>query len=163
MHRIFSSFCFLLVFLQLEAQVSISTDDFKDLDGSSWEGTLTYLDYQSGELTDIATTMQFRTTKNSIEQNIHYVWEPHKKVQSITIIKKRGKVLGKQKVVSLTKREDGTTILTTQAKGKDDDRKAIFTFTYEFNHDFYQVTKEVQLEGSNERFMRNRYKYQRIP
>jgi hypothetical protein len=152
----------LLSFQSTKGQATISLRDFKVLHNTSWEGTLTYLDYQSGELTPIATTMQMRITDKAIETDIQYTWEPNKNVQAITKIKKKGSYLGKQKVISKTQKEDGTMQLITSAEGKDDLRKATLFYTYEFGIDGYKVTKEVQLVGSNERFVRNTYDYKKI-
>ena len=152
----------LLSFQSAKGQVSISLDDFKVLNNTSWEGTLTYLDYQSGKLTPIATTMQMRITDKAIETDLQYTWEPDKNVQVKTRIRKNGTHLGKQKVISKTQKEDGTMHLMTSSEGKDDNRKATLYYTYEFSIDGYHVTKEVQFEGSNERFLRNKYDYKKI-
>ncbi len=144
------------------AQETLSLEDFKILNNTSWEGTLTYLDYQSGKLTPVASTMQMRITDNAIEQDVQYTWEPDKNVKAITKIKKKGTHLGKQKVISKIKKEDGSLQLITMAEGKDDNKKATLFFTYEFSNTRYKVTKEIEFEGSNERFMRNTYEYKRI-
>ena len=151
--------CFLI---NLNAQVTISTNDFKVLDNTNWEGTLTYIDYQSGKPTDVATTMQINISEKTIEQDIQYVWEPDKNVEAITKIKKNGRFLGKQKVVSKILGEDESMLIITTTKGKDDGKKATFYYTYEFDSKYYKVTKEVQFTDSDERFMRNSYRYTRI-
>ena len=154
------AFLFFVCFnMNINAQVTVSTNDFKILDNTNWEGTLTYIDYQSGKPTDVATTMQVKITEKTIEQNIQYVWEPDKNVQAITKIKRNGKFIGKQKVVSKIVKEDGSVQIITKAKGKDDEKKATFYYTYEFDSENYSVTKEVQFPNSDERFMRNSYKY----
>lgn len=153
---------FLLFLINSNAQVTISTVDFDVLDNTNWEGTLTYLDYQSNKPTDVATTMQIKIIENTIEQNIQYVWEPDKNVKAKTTIKKNGKFFGKQEVISKLVRSDGSILVTTTAKGRDDGKKATFYFTYEFDKDNYKVIKEVQFLNSKERFMRNTYKYKRI-
>lgn len=151
-----------ITFQTSNAQATISLDDYNVLNNSSWEGTLTYLDYQSGELVPVATTMQMKITDKEIEQNIQYTWEPNKNVQAKTKIKKNGTYLGQQKVLSKIIKEDGTIQLMTSAEGNDDDKKATMFFTYEFNATHYKVTKEVQFEGSDERFMRNTYDYKKL-
>ena len=151
--------CFLI---NLNAQVTISTNDFKVLDNTNWEGTLTYIDYQSGKPTDVAATMQINISEKTIEQDIQYVWEPDKNVEAITKIKKNGRFLGKQKVVSKILGEDESMLIITTTKGKDDGKKATFYYTYEFDSKYYKVTKEVQFTDSDERFMRNSYRYNRI-
>ena len=146
-------------FLNTNAQVTVSTNDFNILNNTNWEGTLTYIDYQSGQPTDVATTMQVKITGKTIEQNIQYVWEPDKNVKAITKIRRNGKYIGKQKVVSKIVKEEGLMQIITTAKGKDDGKTATFYYTYEFDSKNYRVTKEVQFSNSDERFMRNSYNY----
>ena len=159
MKKIFTLVCSLCFVINLYAQETIATNDFAILDNTSWTGTLTYIDYQSGKPTDIATTMQIKISDMTIEQNIQYVWEPNKNVKSRTKIKKDGSVLGNQKVISKILKEDDTMQIITTLKGKDDGKKAILYYTYEFNSNSYKVTKEVQFNDSGERFMRNCYSY----
>ena len=143
------------------AQSTVSINDFEILNNTNWKGTLTYLDYQSGKTVPVSTTMQIGVTDKAIEQDIQYTWEPNKNVRTKTKIKKNGRYLGKQKVISKIIKEDGTVILLTSYEGKDDNKKATMFFTYEFNNNNYKVTKEVQFDGSNERFMRNNYNYKK--
>lgn len=162
MNKTFTLICAMFFIINLNAQVTISTNDFQILNNTKWEGTLTYIDYQSGKPTDVASKMQIKISENTIEQNIQYVWEPDKNVESKTKIKRNGKFLGKQKVVSKNYNEDGSMQIITTAKGKDDGKKANLYFTYEFDSESYKVTKEVQFDGSDERFMRNTYSYTRL-
>lgn len=161
MKKTFTILCAMCFIINLNAQVTISTNDFKILDNTNWEGTLTYIDYQSGKPTDVATSMQIIISEKTIEQAIQYVWEPDKNVNSRTKIKKNGTFLGNQKVVSKIVKEDGSMHIITTAKGKDDGKKATLYYTYEFDSNNYKVTKEVQFTDSDERFMRNSYKYTR--
>jgi hypothetical protein len=151
----------LIAFNNTNAQVSISLEDFKILNNTSWEGTLTYLDYQSGKLTPVSTTMQITITDKVIEQNIQYTWEHNKNVKAKTKIRKKGTYLGKQKVISKTIKADGSMQLITSAEGTDNNKNATLYYTYEFNNDTYKVMKEVQFEGSENRFMRNTYDYKK--
>lgn len=149
-------------FSATNAQTTIALDDFKILNNTSWEGTLTYLDYQSGEPVPVSTTMQMKITDKAIETDIQYTYEPNKNVHAITKIRKKGTYLGKQKVISKSINEVGSVILITSAVGKDDNKKATMFYTYEYDNDMYKVTKEVQFEGSSQRFMRNSYHYTKL-
>jgi hypothetical protein len=161
MKKILTLVCSLCFVINVNAQVTISTNDFEILDNTAWKGTLTYIDYQSGKPTDVATTMQIRITDMTIEQDVQYVWEPDKNVKSRTKVKKNGRFLGNQKVVSKIVRDDGLMQIITMAKGKDDGKKASLFYTYLFNSNSYKVIKEVQFNDSDERFMRNSYNYSR--
>ena len=52
------------------AQSSVSTSDFEILDNTNWKGTLTYLDYQSGELSSIDTNLQVEIEGNKVKSNL---------------------------------------------------------------------------------------------
>ena len=84
------------------AQSSVSTSDFEILDNTNWKGTLTYLDYQSGELSSIDTNLQVEIEGNKVKSNLQYVYEPHKNNKSSVQIKKNGTYYGKEKIVSNT-------------------------------------------------------------
>lgn len=126
MIRIITLICSLCLIINVNAQVTISTNDFEILDNTTWKGSLTYIDYQSAKPTDVATTMQIRITDMTIEQDVQYVWEPDKNVKSRTKVKKNGRFLGNQKVVSKIVRDDGSMQIITMAKGKDDGKKPFF-------------------------------------
>lgn len=155
----------LIVFISVQsikAQVSISLDDFQILNNTSWKGNLTYINYQDGKPVSIPSTMQMRITDKAIERDIQYSYEPDKNISSITKIRKKGTHLGKQKVIAKSVESDGLIKLVTSYKGKDDNKKATLIYTYEFNNDSFKVTKEVQFEGAEERFMRNTYDYKKV-
>ncbi len=152
-------FSCILGFQSVIAQDKISYEDFSVLNNTSWKGTLTYSDYQSGELVPISATMQVFVSEKGIEQNIQYTYEPNKNVKAVTKIRKNGRYLGKQEVVSKTIGTDGTITIITLAKAKDDNKKATLHFTYIFSSNSYKVTKEVQFDDSTERFFRNSYEY----
>lgn len=162
MIRILTLICSLCFVTNINAQVTISTNDFEILDNTTWKGTLTYIDYQSGKPTDVATTMQIRVSDKIIEQDVQYVWEPDKNVKSKTKVKKDGRFLGNQEVISKIIKEDGSLQIVTTSKGKDDGKKASLFYTYIFNSENYKVTKEVQFADSDERFIRNSYTYTRL-
>lgn len=159
MIKILTLVCSLFFVINLDAQVTISTDDFEILDNTTWKGTLTYLDYQSGKPTDVATTMQIRITDMTIEQDVQYVWEPDKNVKSRTKVKKNGRFFGNQEVISKIVKDDGSIQIMTTSKGKDDGKKASLFYTYLFNSNSFIVIKEVQFNDSDQRFMRNSYNY----
>ena len=58
--------CAVCFIMNINAQVTVSTNDFKIFDNTNCEGTLTYIDYQSGKPTDVATTMQVKVTEKTI-------------------------------------------------------------------------------------------------
>jgi len=152
----------ILSYQSVSAQTTIALEDFSVLNNTSWSGTLTYSDYQSGKLVPIATTMQVVISEKGVEQNIQYTYEPNKNIKSFTKIKKNGAYFGKQKIISKNIDSDGTVTIITSYKGKDDNRKATLYYTYTFNTNFYKVEKEVLFDGSSKKIFRNSYEYKRI-
>ena len=50
----------------------------------------------------------------------------------------------------------------TTYNGNDNNKKAIMFKTYLFNKDSFSITKEVQYENSEDKFIRNKQTYKRI-
>ncbi|MDC0008123.1 hypothetical protein OAE12_00265 [bacterium] len=152
----------LTIIQSVKAQETISLDDFKLLNNTSWKGELTYIDYQDGTPVSIPSTMQIRITDTAIDRAIQYSYEPDRNFSSITKIRKKGTHLDNQKVITKCIDSDGSVLLVTTNKGKDDNKKAFMTYTFEFNGVSFKVTKEVQFEGTEERFIRNTYDYKKV-
>jgi len=155
----FTTLAFLFVSFNMNAQSNISLSDFKNLDNTSWEGNLTYKNYQDGKLISIPTKMQIKVTDVAIEQTLQYTYEPDKNISSKTKIKKNGRYLGKQEVIEKIMNPDSSFKIVTKYEGKDDNKKATLYITYELNSNSYSVTKEVQFNNANERFVRHQYKF----
>ena len=143
------------------AQSSVSTSDFEILDNTNWKGTLTYLDYQSGELSSIDTNLQVEIEGNKVKSNLQYVYEPHKNNKSSVQIKKNGTYYGKEKIVSNTLNNGTRTIITTY-EGKDNGKKATMFITHEFNKTSYTISKKVAYKNTDESLVRNTYKFTKI-
>jgi hypothetical protein len=152
----------LLQSFTIDAQVTVSIDDLKVLDNTSWKGTLTYINYQDGKPVSIPTTMQLFVSDDAIESNIQYSYEPDKNENSTIKLKNNGTYFGKQKIIAYNILQDGTQKLTTSYEGKDNRKKATMFVIYEFNNESYKVTKEVQYKNSDERFMRNTYEFKKL-
>ncbi len=159
MKTLFTTLLILFVAFNTNAQSKISLSDFKILDNTSWEGNLTYKNYQDGKQISIPTTMQIKLTDKAIERALQYTYEPDKNIFSKTKIKKNGRYLGKQEVIKKIMDPDGSFKIVTKYEGKDDNKKATMYITYELNSNSYSVIKEVEFNNSNERFVRHQYKY----
>lgn len=126
MKNLFTTLFGLFVIITINAQDLIKISDFKTIDNTNWKGTLTYTDYQSGELTSIDTKMQLKIEHNKIVSNVQYTYEPKKNRKSIIKIKNNGTFFGNEKVVSFTN-NNGTQTLVTTYTGKDNEKKPICT------------------------------------
>ena len=147
--------------LIVQAQDTIKLSDFESLNNTSWKGTLTYTDYQTGKLTDVDATMQFKIENDKIITNVQYTYEPSKNYKGSVKIKKNGTYFGNEKVLSFTN-VNGTKTLVTTYRGKDDNRKADMYLTHVMTDSTYSVTKEVVYVDTEERLIRNTYNYIKI-
>ena len=138
-----------------------SPSDFESMNNTSWKGKLTYKDYQSGKQETIPSTMNLKIEGDKIIYSVQYDYEPNKNNISKVKIKKDGTVFGNEKVISFTE-ENGTKTLVTMYQGKDNGEKADMYVTRVLTDSTYSATKEVQIEGSETRFVRNKYEYTKI-
>jgi len=147
--------------LTLQAQDTIKLSDFNNLNNTSWTGTLTYKDYQSGKQQTIDSKMQIHIENGKVKTSIQYVYEPSKNYTSNVKIKKNGTYYGSQKIESNTY-ENGTRTIVTTYKGRDNNKKATMFITYKFNDANFSTTKEVVFDGTTERFIRNTYVFTKL-
>ncbi|MCA0153912.1 hypothetical protein [Winogradskyella vincentii] len=142
----------------LNAQEPLKISDFEILNNTSWEGQLTYKDYQSGKLSTIDATMQMKIKNDRIITNIQYTYEPNKNNSSSVKLKKDGAYYGNEKVISNSKIDDER-IFVTYYEGKDNGRKADIFITHKFDDDNLKIVKEVQYKNDENRFVRNTYQF----
>ncbi|WP_157957300.1 hypothetical protein [Winogradskyella tangerina] len=145
----------------ISAQDTIKISDFESINNTSWKGTLTYTDYQTGKLTDVEATMQFKIENDKIITQVQYTYEPSKNYKGTVKIRKNGTYFGNEKVVSFTE-DNGMKTLVTTYTGKDDNRKADMILTHKLTDSTYSVTKEVVYLDTKERLIRNTYNYKKI-
>lgn len=143
------------------AQTTVSINDFEIMNNTNWKGTLAYLDYQSGELSNVETTLQIKIEDNKIKYNMQYTYEPNKNNKSSVQIKKNGSYYGNEKIVSNTFENNTRKIVTTYT-GKDDGRKADIYITHKFNDTTYSMSKKVIFKDTNESLIRNTYTFTKI-
>lgn len=157
-------FTILLSFIMTFAthsQDALKLSDFEILNNTSWKGQLTYKDYQSGKQNTIDATLQISIIDQKLINTVQYTYEPNKNNTSSVKLKKNGTYFGNEKVVS-NSFENGTRTFVTTYNGKDNGKKATMYMTRQFNENSFIITKEVQLENSDERFVRNTYRYTKL-
>ncbi|WP_299336343.1 hypothetical protein [uncultured Psychroserpens sp.] len=143
------------------AQEPLHISNFNMLNNTSWEGQLTYKDYQSGNQRSVDTKMQIEIKGDRLITNIQYTYEPKKNNSSSVKLKKNGTYFGNERIISNTLDNGIRTFITTY-KGRDNGKKATMYITHQFSQHAYKVTKEVQYDHSNERFIRNTYQYLKL-
>jgi hypothetical protein len=170
--NIFSLTCIVVILIISEQTSLLSSQnvtttqvietDFQKVIGS-WQGTLTYLDYSSNKTVRIPATIDIQqlgrkprfTFANSFPK------EPHVKWIDTLIISSDSLMIGDEKILSREVVSDGTTRIQTEMKGVDgnDNKPALFRFTYILGYDVFAKRKEVQFVGTNEWIERHEYRY----
>jgi hypothetical protein len=140
---------------------TIGTDDLKILEGPKWTGTLTYLDYRSNKKTSIksnVTVSQAKDQSGVWTFDYEYPDEPKANGASNMSLTDGGKMFNGQKVIERSVIADATSLrIVTTKNGTDNDKPAVFRFTYSVTPTSFRIKKEVQLDGSAEWFERNEY------
>ncbi|NNE31116.1 MAG: hypothetical protein HKN40_01980 [Winogradskyella sp.] len=150
-----------LILININAQDSISIRDFESLNNTQWVGTLTYKDYQSGELINVNTTMQFFIEDNNLMSNVQYTYEPSKNYKSKIKIKNNDTLFGTEQIVSF-KELDGEITFITKYRGKDNGKKADMYMTRKLTDSTFSIIKKVVYLETNESLIRNSYIFTKI-
>jgi hypothetical protein len=134
----------LLFPLSIYGQSQIKTEDLKTIVGS-WEGKITYLDYQTNKPFTMAANLIAETGKNEnslVLKNI-YPNEPRANNYDKIKITKNGTLLNGNLVTRREELEDGQVKIQTEHKGKDDHKKALIRYTYLISEDIFLIRKDV--------------------
>ncbi|GGI57320.1 hypothetical protein [Winogradskyella haliclonae] len=161
MKTLFTTCVLLFTVLSIDAQNTISLSDFESMNNTSWKGTLTYKDYQSGKQQTIDATMQFKIEGDKIISNVQYTYEPSKNHKSSIKIRKNGSYFGNERVLNFTE-QNGTKTLVTTYQSRDNGKKANMFITHTITDSTYTVTKEVSYLDNDEKFVRNTYNYTKL-
>lgn len=142
----------------------VTDKDLRLLTGAQWTGTLTYLDYRSNKKVSIPSTL---TVTRSAEDKRSWVFdykypdEPKADEKETVTISKDGRAINGETVTERTKLPGGTLRIVIEKKGRDNDRDAVFRFTYLLNAKSFSIKKEVRYEGTAEFFERNEFSWKR--
>jgi hypothetical protein len=144
---------------------SVTTEDLKVLEGGRWSGSLTYQDYRSGKSTQIKSDVIINRKPGDANAWIftyEYPDEPKANSSSEVAITEGGKGFNGGAIVETRRNaKDGTLTIVTTKPGTDNDRRALFRYSYLIAHGTFSIKKEVQLDGSTEWFTRNEYAWSR--
>lgn len=137
----------------------VEANDIKVLEGPRWTGSLSYLDYSSNKTTSIASDLiveRLPDNERGWKFDFKYPNEPRADSSSFVTIAPDGTSFNGQRVISRLRDANGLTIVT-ESEGTDNNKKAMFRFTYSLTGSTFSIKKEVKTEGSNEFFERNVY------
>ena len=159
-------FALLAAFVSFVPQQSprVSAEDLRRLTGARWTGTLTYLDYRSNKPVSIPSSLtvtQAAGDENAWVFEYEYPDEPKANGKQTLKIEEGGTVFDGETVVERTGLDGGGFRLVTEKRGRDNDKEALFRFTYTLDGSAFSVKKEVRPEGASDFFERNRYSWKR--
>ena len=152
----------LILSLNTYSQDRITTEDLKSIIGS-WEGSITYLDYQTNKPYTMPANLIVRQGKNnsSLVLNNIYPNEPKANDSEKIKVTKNGLLLNKKKIISREELENGSIQIQAERSGKDDNRNALIRYTYIIGSDLFVIRKEVQFDESGKWTKRSEFNYSR--
>ncbi len=166
MKRIISLWLITLSFVVLSFGQSpqVKTKDLQVLTGARWTGNLAYLDYGTEKKVLIPSDLIVRQAKDgklSWVFEYQYPDEPKANSTEIVAVSKDGKMFDGEMVIERTNLTGKTVKVVTEKSGSDNDKKALFRFTYLLSKKSFSIRKEVKYEGATEFFVRSEYNWKR--
>lgn len=152
-----SLFLFVLTLSSSADAQSLRPGDLRLFEGGKWSGELTYRDYSSGKITSIRCEIKVRKLSNRSWKFLYlYPDEPKADRSAVAVLSVDGKDFAGELVSERSKIPGGLRFVTTK-RGSDNDRPALFRYTYTLTRESFSVIKEVKIDGENGYFERNRY------
>lgn len=142
----------------------VRTKDLQTLTGAGWTGSLSYLDYRKNKRVSIPsnlTVTQSAEDKSSCIFEYQYPDEPKANSKEIVTLSNDGKFINGERVIERTNLAGNTLKIVTEKNGPDNDKKALFRFTYSLSKTSFSIRKEVKYEDATEYFVRNEYSWKR--
>ena len=153
---------FLLLSLSIFSQNQATPEDLKKIIGS-WEGKITYLDYQTNKPFSMPANLIVEKGKNenSLVLNNVYPNEPKANNSEKIKVTKNGTFLNKHLVTKRKELDNGQIKIQTEHKGKDDNKTAQIRYTYLVGQNLFVIRKEVQFNQEGNWIKRSEYSYKR--
>lgn len=144
------------------AQSQIIPEDLSQILGS-WEGQITYLDYQTNKPFTMSANLEVKKGKNEFCVILNNLYPDEPKANNTEKIRatKNGKKLNKHEVSKRKILENGDLEIQTEHEGKDDNKKARIRYTYLINQNLFVIKKEVNFDPSSDWIKRSEFKYNR--
>lgn len=142
----------------------VRAEDLRRLTGARWSGSLVYLDYGSNKEVSIRSHLTVSESPGDAPSWVfeyEYPDEPKANGKKTVALGEGGKVFGDETVVGRAMLEDGTLRIVTERRGKDNDKDALFRYTYLIGASSFSIKKEVRPDGAAEFFERNRFSWGR--
>ncbi len=146
----------------LTAQNTIAKAELKQLDNTSWEGILMYVNYSDGKEVFLPTTLQIKIKGAKIIMDTQYTTESSANERGTIKISNDGTQLGEEKIIKKIEGPNDALTLVTEFEGYDDNRPARIVKTYEITTNTFTITKKVFYENTPEPLTRNKYTYSKL-
>ena len=150
---------FVLIFsLNVYSQSQVLPEDLKLLIGE-WEGSITYLDYQTNKPFTMPANLIVEQGKNKYRLLLKNMYPNEPKANSSDKIKiaKDGRLLNNDTVILKETLKSGNIKIQTKKKGKDDNKQALIRYTYTIGNDNFSIKKEVQFNQKDEWIKRSEF------
>ncbi len=161
MMKFFYTLSFYVLFMTSAKTQVIKMDDLNFLI-NDWKGTLTYIDYKSGNPYTMPANMSFKKL-NSNELLAQHIYPDEPKANSIDtfVISNSGKFFNENKIIKVVHLSNNGIEITTQTKGKDgnDNKPALLKHIYTITKDSFINRKEVKFLDEKKWMLRNEYKF----
>ena len=143
----------------LSAQPNSSVEDLNPIYGK-WEGSLTYIDYQSGKPYTMKANLEVTEKRVGYLLLLKNSYPSEASANNTDKFKlsKSGKKINGHKIVSKSF-NNGELKIITEYKGKDDRKKGIIRYTYSITSNTFSIEKTVRFEGETDWITRNIYSY----
>jgi hypothetical protein len=142
----------------------VRPEDLRRLTGTRWTGTLTYTDYSSNKRVSIPSNLIVTERDGDATSWVFeykYPKEPKANGKREVTLGRDGATLDGEAVVERSSLEGGLLRIVTEKRGTDDDRAALFRYTYLVGASSFSVRKEVRRDGAEQFFERNVYSWSR--
>jgi len=141
---------------------NVTVEDLEMAIGN-WEGSITYIDYQSNKPFTMPANLRVEQGKNAytLLLNNSYPNEPKANSSDKIKISKDGSFLNKHQVTTRTKSKNNGVELQTEHESKDAGKKALIRYTYRIGPEIFMIRKEVQFKAQNNWLKRSEYSYTR--
>ena len=160
--RFIVSLLVLIFSLNVYSQSQVLPEDLKILIGE-WEGSITYLDYQTNKPFTMPANLVVEQGKNKYQLVLKNSYPNEPKANSSDKIKiaKDGMQLNNNTVILKESLKNGDIKIQTEKKGKDDNKQALIRYTYTVENDNFSIKKEVQFNQEDEWIKRSEFNYKR--
>jgi len=161
MRNIFVFLAF-LTSLNVFSQVHITSEDLKAAIGS-WEGTLTYLDYQTNKPFSMPANLivEQGQNKNVLFLKNSYPNEPKANNSYKIKVTKNGTILNRHFVIAREELANGLLQIKAELKGKDNNKKALIRYVYLISTELFVIRKEVQFKEDGDWIKRSEFSYKK--